>query len=275
MQLPEYASWSKEKRHQAKIQGIFRYGDYPKLDEVFDYILPLCPELLREVLRPYSGDTIQEKLNEMYVQDTLPVFETARMKFHPKANKGRKQLGVGNMDNWHAFNIIWKPGRYGISEVSEERMKNHRARLPCLLEKVITKYEANINVITYSMIKPNSVVLRHTGHENRDGKFLRLHFPLHVPEGDIFLEVNDEEIQFSEAPFAFNNQIVHSAHNRTDKHRLVMIIDFYRPFLGIPTSYHVSKLQELVGCTDKYLIDYARDGEVLTPSWKSGAIEND
>ena len=70
MQLPEYASWSKEKRHQAKIQGIFRYGDYPKLDEVFDYILPLCPELLREVLRPYSGDTIQEKLNEMF-QDFL------------------------------------------------------------------------------------------------------------------------------------------------------------------------------------------------------------
>ena len=274
MNIPLYASWTPEERHQSKIQGIFRRGEYHGLDKIFDDILPLCPQLLEEVIQPYAGKTIQEKLHNMYVQDTLPVFETARIKPHPDANKGRKQLGVGNMDNWHAFNIVWKPGKFGKSEVSEERMNKNRARLP-VLESIIQKYNEHINVITYSMIKPNSVVLRHTGHENPNGKWLRLHFPLHVPEGDIFLEVNDEEIQFSEAPFAFNNQIVHSAHNRTDKHRLVMIIDFYRPFLGIPTSYHVSKLQELVGCTDKYLIDYARDGEVLTPSWKSGAIEND
>ena len=36
-----------------------------------------------------------------------------------------------------------------------------------------------------------------------------------------------------------------------------------------------NKLQELTNCTNKYLIDYARDGEVLNPSWKSGAIDND
>ena len=54
-----------------------------------------------------------------------------------------------------------------------------------------------------------------------------------------------------------------------------MILDLYRPFLGLPKAYPMEKLQELVGCKDKYLIDYARDGEVLTPSWKSGAIEND
>ena len=274
MQLPEYASWSKEKRHQAKIQAIFRYGDYPGLDKVFDHILPLCPQLLEEVIQPYAGKTIQEKLHNMYVQDTLPVFETARMKFTEESNRGRKQLGVGNMDNWHAFNIIWKPGKYGISEVSEERMAKHRGRLPLLRKEVIAKYGEHINVITYSMIAPNSVVLRHTGHENAFGKFLRLHFPLHIPEGDIFLEVNDEEITWAQ-PFAFNNQIVHSAHNRTDKHRLVMLLDLYRPSLGIPKSYHIDKLQDLVGCKDKYLIDYARDGEVLTPSWKSGAIEND
>ena len=153
-------------------------------------------------------------------------------------------------------------------------MKKNRDRLP-VLRSIIEKYEEWINVITYSMIAPNSVVLRHTGHENILGNFLRLHFPLHVPEGDLFLEVNDEEIQFSEAPFAFNNQIVHSAHNRTGKHRLVMILDLYRPYLGIPKSYKVDKLQELVGCTDKYLIDYEREGEILNPSWKSGAIDND
>jgi|TARA_B100001094_G_scaffold197685_1_gene191797 hypothetical protein len=273
MKLPDYASWSAEKRHNAKIQGIFRKGDFPKLDEVFDDILPQCPALLEEVLKPYAGKTIQERLNNMYEQDTLPVFETAGYKVSNESNVGRKQLGVGNMDSWHAFNLIWNPGEAG-KQVMEARMKKNRDRLP-VLRKIIEKYEEWINVITYSMIAPNSVVLRHTGHENLDGKYLRLHFPLHIPEGDLFLEVNDEEIQFSEAPFAFNNQIVHSAHNRTGKHRLVMILDLYRPFLGIPTSYYITKLQDLTNCTNKYLVDYARDGEVLNPSWKSGAIDND
>lgn len=272
MDLPEYSYWSAEQRHKAKIQGIFRQGDYPKLDEVFNDILPLCPALLEEVIAPYQGN-IQQKLDQMYKQDTLPVFETGKVK--PKINKGIKQLGAGNMDNWHAMNLIWKPTIVeDISEVSEDRMLLNRSRLP-VLRNIIKKYDEYINVITYSMIAPNSVVLRHTGHENPNGKTLRLHFPLYVPEGDIFLEVNDEEIQFNEAPFAFNNQIVHSAHNRTGKHRLVMILDLHRPFLGIPNSYHVTKLQELVGCKDKYLIDYARDGEVLNPSWKSGAIDNE
>ena len=273
LEVPEYANWSAEERHKAKIQGIFRHGDYPGLDKVFDDILPLCPQLLEEVIEPYDGDNIQQRLHNMYVQDTLPVFETAGFNVSREASLGNKQLGKRNFDSWHAFNLVWNPPELG-KNVMEARMKKNRDRLP-VLRSIIEKYEEWINVITYSMIAPNSVVLRHTGHENILGNFLRLHFPLHVPEGDLFLEVNDEEIQFSEAPFAFNNQIVHSAHNRTDKHRLVMIIDLYRPFLGIPTSYHVSKLQDLVGCREKYLIDYARDGEVLTPSWKSGAIEND
>jgi len=273
MKLPEYAEWSREKLHNSKIQGIFRHGEYPKLDEVFDHILPLCPALLEEVLLPYEGDNIQQRLNKMYVEDTLPVFETAGYKVAKEANVGNKQLGKRNLDSWHAFNLIWNPGEAGKG-VMERRMKKNRDRLP-VLRSIIEKYEQWINVITYSMIAPNSVVLRHTGHENLDGKYLRLHFPLHIPEGDIFLEVNDEEIQFSEAPFAFNNQIVHSAHNRTGKHRLVMILDLYRPFLGIPTSYYITKLQDLTGCKDKYLVDYKRDGEVLNPSWKSGAIDND
>ena len=273
LEVPEYAKWTPEERHKAKIQGIFRYGDYPKLDEVFDDILPLCPQLLEEVIQPYLGKNIQQKLHNMYIQDTLPVFETAGYNVSKEASIGNKQLGKKNFDSWHAFNLVWNPPELG-KNVMEKRMKKNRDRLP-VLKSIIDKYQEHINVITYSMIAPNSVVLRHTGHENVLGNFLRLHFPLHIPEGDIFLEVNDEEIQFSEAPFAFNNQIVHSAHNRTDKHRLVMIIDFYRPFLGIPKSYHVDKLQELVGCTDKYLIDYEREGEILNPSWKSGAIDND
>ena len=33
------------------------------------------------------------------------------------------------MDNWHAFNIVWKPGKFGKSEVSEERMNTEPDKL--------------------------------------------------------------------------------------------------------------------------------------------------
>ena len=52
MNIPLYASWTPEERHQAKIQGIFRRGEYHGLDKIFDEILPLCPQLLEEVLQP-------------------------------------------------------------------------------------------------------------------------------------------------------------------------------------------------------------------------------
>ena len=109
LEVPEYAKWTPEERHKAKIQGIFRYGDYPKLDEVFDDILPLCPQLLEEVIQPYLGKNIQQKLHNMYIQDTLPVFETAGYNVSKEASIGNKQLGKKNFDSWHAFNLVWNP----------------------------------------------------------------------------------------------------------------------------------------------------------------------
>ena len=122
MQLPDYVNWSAEERHQAKIQGIFRHGDYPGLDKVFDDILPLCPQLLEEVLQPYAGDNIQQQLHNMYVQDTLPVFETAGFNVSREASLGNKQLGKKNFDSWHAFNLVWNPKELG-KNVMEKRMK--------------------------------------------------------------------------------------------------------------------------------------------------------
>jgi hypothetical protein len=87
---------------------------------------------------------------------------------------------------------------------------------------------------TYSVIKPNAVLLRHSGPENRNGDYLRIHVPLIVPEGDVFLEANGEEVQFSEGIFGFNNQLLHSSHNYTDKYRLVFIIDLSWDFLKLP-----------------------------------------
>jgi len=87
-------------------------------------------------------------------------------------------------------------------------------------------------ISTYSIIEANSVIDRHTGPENRNADYIRIHVPLIVPEGDVFFEVAGEEIDWSDT-FGFDNQRTHSAHNYTSKRRLVYLIDISRKKLGI------------------------------------------
>lgn len=85
----------------------------------------------------------------------------------------------------------------------------------------------------YSVLERQAVITRHTGVENRDNEYLRIHVPLIVPPGDIFFEVEGTEIDWSDI-WGFDNQLVHSAHNLTDHRRLVFLIDLRRDYLGLP-----------------------------------------
>lgn len=99
-------------------------------------------------------------------------------------------------------------------------------------------------ISVYSVIEANSVIARHTGPENRNADYIRVHVPLIVPEGDVFFEVAGEEIDWSDT-FGFDNQRTHSAHNYTPKRRLVYLIDIHRRRLGIPPGVPHSLQQEI------------------------------
>ena len=114
----------------------------------------------------------------------------------------------------------------------------HLARFPTA-QKILKELDGQIGHLSYSIMEPNTVIDRHTGGENRTGVYLRVHIPLIVPEGDIFFEVNGEEIDWSE-PFGFNNQYTHSAHNYSNQRRMVLLIDIKRSFLGLPPSLRFS-----------------------------------
>jgi hypothetical protein len=96
----------------------------------------------------------------------------------------------------------------------------------------------------YAVMMPHSVIKRHTGVENRDGSYIRVHLPLIVPDGDIGFEVAGEQVDWSDL-FAFNNQRVHSAWNNTNHPRLVMLFDFPRDICdlppGIPWTYELDQ----------------------------------
>jgi hypothetical protein len=88
---------------------------------------------------------------------------------------------------------------------------------------------------TYSILNANSVIKRHTGIENRNAEFIRIHVPLIIPEGDIFFECEGVEIDWSDL-WGFDNQLTHSAHNYTPHRRLIYMIDIRRSYLGLPNG---------------------------------------
>lgn len=98
-------------------------------------------------------------------------------------------------------------------------------------------------ICNYSVIKPNSCIFRHTGPENRSGEFVRVHIPLIVPDGEIFFEVGGEVVLWNDI-FAFNNEIVHSAHNHTPYGRLVFLIDIRRSRLGLPPGRPYDRVRD-------------------------------
>jgi hypothetical protein len=98
------------------------------------------------------------------------------------------------------------------------------------------KYGNDCPISTYSILNSNSVIERHTGFENRDNLYLRIHIPLIVPPGDIFFECEGIEIDWTDI-WGFNNQLVHSAHNPTPKKRLVYLIDIRRERLVLPPEH--------------------------------------
>jgi hypothetical protein len=87
-------------------------------------------------------------------------------------------------------------------------------------------------VAVYSILDPQTILNRHNGPENIRGETIRIHIPLIIPEGDVFLEVDGTEVQWDDI-WGFNNQLPHSAYNLTDEYRLVFFFDIRRDSIGL------------------------------------------
>lgn len=95
------------------------------------------------------------------------------------------------------------------------------------------QYIAHAGCSGYSVLEAGGVINRHADIENKSHNTIRIHIPLIVPEGDVYFEVDGKELEWSDL-FGFDNGQLHSAHNKSQKRRLIYIIDITRSFLGIP-----------------------------------------
>ena len=92
------------------------------------------------------------------------------------------------------------------------------------------QYIAHIGCSGYSVLESGGVIKSHVDIENRSRNTVRIHIPLIIPEGDVALEVNGIKQDWSDL-FAFDNAELHSAYNKTDKRRLIYIIDISKSIL--------------------------------------------
>ena len=137
-----------------------------------------------------------------------------------------------NIKGWMAVLFKYRRGEEDSHMDSEVPAYDRRARKFKTAYNLVKEFGEYCPIAQYSVMAPNTVLHRHTGPENRTGKYIRIHIPLIVPEGDLFLEVNGQEVRWDDI-FGFNNQFVHSAHNYTNKYRVIFLIDLDREHIGM------------------------------------------
>jgi hypothetical protein len=182
---------------------------------IADELLAAVPALREEFLAYHTdfinGDFVNGKIIDYTISNATA------LKSHTNAWKGEPMRYAYDKEN------------IDVRMFDAEETKN---RFPTA-SAIAKKWVEDCGICGYSILEKQSVILRHTGKENRDNEYLRIHVPLIVPEGDIFFECEGVEIDWRDI-WGFNNQLIHSAHNSTDFRRLVFLIDIRRSAIGLP-----------------------------------------
>lgn len=198
-----------------------------ELGPIADYLMSFQKALTDEFLAGY--ETLEQAIKENSTPnlagrpyDTAETIVTAN-------DNGKYESKI---DSWSA--VAFRYERHdGIVERSFTTHEDHpHAKKYPTAYKLIKEFGDKCPIANYSTMAPNSILKRHTGPENRSGKFVRIHIPLIIPEGDIFLEVNGQEVNWSDC-FGFNNQFAHSSFNLSEEYRLIFLIDLDREFVGL------------------------------------------
>jgi Aspartyl/Asparaginyl beta-hydroxylase len=209
---------------------------------VGDYLMSIRQELIDEYMEGYNS--LEEAImgQSLSVLDRrywgVPLSETEHL-IKTKDSTGKF---VPNVNAWQAGDLKYKYDPLKIKyDLDPQSFKVKKWKTAC---KLIEEFGDDCPTVSYNAMFPNTVLGRHAGHDDPQGLFIRVHIPLIIPQGDVFLEINGEEIKWDDC-FGFNHQIVHSSHNYTNEYRLIFLIDFRRSRLGIPDAPYDTRLNIL------------------------------
>ena len=188
---------------------------------VAEELSALIPALRRDFLNAHQ-EFVRGELNEY-----IPITEVSKTTANIIINNSKDT----ELTPWKSNPIKYTDEKFGIyrNYYENPEVANKYPTATSLTKK----YGDDCPISVYSILDRKSAILRHTGVENRDNEYIRIHVPLIVPDGDIYFECEGIEIDWSDI-WGFNNQLLHSAYNNTDHLRVVYIIDLRRSAIGLP-----------------------------------------
>lgn len=131
--------------------------------------------------------------------------------------------GMHGDPSWGAF-FLWKDGR-----IVEENAARCPETMAVLEQAPITRIGARTPSVLFSLLRPGAHIPPHHGMLNCR---LICHLPLIVPPG-CWLRVGNETREWEEGKLLlFDDSIEHEARNGSDRIRVVLLFDIWRPELS-------------------------------------------
>lgn len=212
-----------------QMKKIWRGQEIPIADHLMSFQNALREEFLagassvEHACLRYSTDNLDLRQFGVGLEETIKGIESK----DPTTGEFKRNIG-----GWKG--IQFKYGRHDdLIDFEFDRTENDRiARRFPTAYNLVKSYGEHCPIASYSILAPQTTLHRHSGPENREGKYIRIHIPLIIPEGDIFLEASGEEVTWDNI-WGFNNQHSHSAYNFSDEWRVIFLIDIEMEHIGM------------------------------------------
>lgn len=212
-----------------KMKKIWRGNEIPIAEHLMSFQKKLTEEFLEgttsveEACVKYASDALDLRIFGIPLEDSIKGIVSKNYK------TGNHE---SNVSGWK--NIQFKFSRHDeLIDFEFSRSANDQiAKKYPTAYNLVSSYGEFCPMASYSILAPQTILYRHTGPENRSGKYIRIHIPLIIPEGDLFLEASGEEVTWDNI-WGFNNQHAHSAYNNSDQWRVIFMIDLDMEHIGM------------------------------------------
>jgi len=194
----------------------YERGDFPWLDKVEAATADIRAELI-EILK-------QESAFKPYVEGHSNLPQTDAQ-------------GMLNNPEWGAF-YLWKNGA-----IVPENAARCPKTLNALADVPLARAAGRSPSILFSLLRPGARIPPHTGEVNTR---LICHLPLIVPDKCSFRVGNDTRATVEGRAWVFDDTIEHEAWNGSDRTRVILLFEIWRPELTAAERAQVSAMFEAI-----------------------------
>ena len=193
----------------------------------FSYLESISPQGDRQALGWYPGlasKPVYEPDKFSVVKDLEDNFQAIKKEVESLSDKGfhRENEQIARHGNWDVYMLY------------EQGLKNEAncSNLPTI-SSIVERHSCirkSGGLIYLSRLGPQSAVAPHNGPVNYR---LRLHLGIRIPVGDCGMRVEDTVSTWKEGKcIVFDDFLEHEVWNRTDKERIVLLLDLWHPDLS-------------------------------------------